>query len=221
MATNTSKPSTDDKTKKQNEDIPFSYPKPIMFPVPIPEPTPDDSNLRYLAYIARLRTIVMASSRYMAFTSDVGEAFRPVVPVSIVRTTYAISWGYCAFDVAYEGYHDYKNGKSNEEVTRTVIKRSIFQTFASMLLPALTIHTAVSLSSKFLFKKRFNKWGPTITGIAVVPLLPFMFDAPSEFVLDYIFERFWPIEEEGKKEEHKISTEHTAQPTNTKKVKAE
>jgi hypothetical protein len=38
----------------------------------------EDSKLRYLAYAQRIRTALWASTRYLAFTSDVGEAFRPV-----------------------------------------------------------------------------------------------------------------------------------------------
>lgn len=45
---------------------------------------------RYLAYLARFRAIV----RYLAYTSDVGEAFRPIVNPKIVSAAYAISWSY-------------------------------------------------------------------------------------------------------------------------------
>lgn len=45
---------------------------------------------RYLAYLARFRALI----RYFAYTSDVGEAFRPIVNPKIVTTAYAISWTY-------------------------------------------------------------------------------------------------------------------------------
>jgi len=31
-------------------------------------------------------------------------------------------------------------------------------------------------------------WGPTLTGLAVVPLLPFIFDEPVEHVTDFAFD---------------------------------
>lgn len=63
-----------------------------------------DSKARYLAYAGRLRTALVASTRYLAYTSDVGEAFRPIVPPFIVTAAYGISWLYLGLDVSYEGY---------------------------------------------------------------------------------------------------------------------
>lgn len=63
-----------------------------------------EGSARYLAYGARLRTALVASSRYLAYTSDVGEAFRPIVPPAIVTAAYGISWLYLGLDVGYEGY---------------------------------------------------------------------------------------------------------------------
>lgn len=55
-----------------------------------------NSDARYLGYGARLRTALRAAHRYLAYTSDVGEAFRPVVPRWIVRSAYGVSWLYIA-----------------------------------------------------------------------------------------------------------------------------
>lgn len=58
-------------------------------------------------------------------------------------------------------------------------------------LPALTIHTLVAQSAK-LFKRSLNPrakaWGPTLTGLAAVPILPYLYDAPVEAVTDKVFE---------------------------------
>lgn len=70
-----------------------------------------DSELRYMAYGARLRTALRAGHRYIAYvsllvllwfqlaidlrqTSDVGEAFRPVVHPAVVTAAYGVSWLY-------------------------------------------------------------------------------------------------------------------------------
>ena len=55
-----------------------------------------NSDARYLGYAARLRTALRAAHRYFAYTSDVGEAFRPVVRPWVVRTAYGVSWAYVA-----------------------------------------------------------------------------------------------------------------------------
>ena len=58
-------------------------------------------------------------------------------------------------------------------------------------LPALTIHTVVKQSAR-LFKNSLNPrtkaWGPTVTGLAVVPVLPYLFDAPVEHATERLFE---------------------------------
>lgn len=81
-----------------------------------------ESNARYLAYAGRLRTALVASTRYLAYTSDVGEAFRPIVPPAVVTAAYGISWLYLGLDVGYEGYKSVHAGK----VIKTIPLSSFF-----------------------------------------------------------------------------------------------
>ncbi|KAI7882935.1 hypothetical protein K492DRAFT_205786 [Lichtheimia hyalospora FSU 10163] len=154
-----------------------------------------ETNARYLAYASRIRTALMASTRYLAYTSDVGEAFRPVVSPWTVKAAYGISWGYLAFDVSYEAYKAAKEGKDNAAIGLMAIKRGVFQSLASMALPMMTIHSIVKFSAKHVFEKakspKLKMWGPTCMGLSVVPFLPFIFDHPVEHVIDRVFE---PIE---------------------------
>jgi len=159
-----------------------------------------DSEVRYLAYGARLRTALRAGTRYVAYTSDIGEAFRPVVPPWVVTAAYGISWAYLAGDVGYESYKSHRQGPSSEEAVHfsetervglAAVQRATFQSIASMALPAFTIHTAVKQAKK-AFKDaknvRVRAWGPTVTGLAIVPALPFLFDHPVEKVTENAFE---------------------------------
>lgn len=66
-----------------------------------------DSNIRYAAYASRVRTILMSAHRYVAYTSDIGESFRPVAHPYLVKAAYGVSWAYLAGDVAHEGYKAY------------------------------------------------------------------------------------------------------------------
>ncbi|MCJ1284575.1 hypothetical protein MMC26_003908 [Xylographa opegraphella] len=66
-----------------------------------------DSNLRYAAYASRARTILLSAHRYVAYTSDIGESFRPIAHPWIVRGAYGISWAYLVGDVSHEGYKAY------------------------------------------------------------------------------------------------------------------
>lgn len=82
-----------------------------------------DSKARYLAYAGRLRTALVASSRYLAYTSDVGEAFRPIVPPAVVTAAYGISWAYLGLDVGYEGYKSVHAGQVKRHHEKIETKR--------------------------------------------------------------------------------------------------
>jgi fission process protein 1 len=71
-----------------------------------------DSNIRYAAYAARFRTILTSAHRYVAYTSDIGESFRPVAHPNWIRAAYGVSWLYIGGDVAYEGFKAYKHNQA-------------------------------------------------------------------------------------------------------------
>eukprot|EP01038_Epipyxis_sp_PR26KG_P013458 gene13458-18052_t len=149
---------------------------------------------RYVGYSA----VYARAFRYLAFTSDFGEALRPVVHKRIVNATYAVAFGYCFADIGYEAYKLHNRGyvtEKNEPMTMTqcVVERTTFQAIASITLPAVIIHTTVDVA-KHATKRigRFTKWGPSIIGLSVIPLLPLFIDEPVEKGLEYIFENYGP-----------------------------
>jgi mitochondrial fission process protein 1 len=169
-------------------------------------PESTDTSIRYAAYAARARTILLAARRYIAYTSDIGESFRPVAHPNLVRGAYAISWAYIAGDVSHEGYKAYLRqqrlmhpqgpgvmargvndatdgvGKGTEgqideavEIPKprrvpavedyrvVMLQRAVFQSIASMGLPAFTIHSIVKysgLAMKDIKNVRLRTWGP-------------------------------------------------------------
>lgn len=163
----------------------------------------------------------MSAHRYVAYTSDIGESFRPVAHPNLVRAAYGVSWAYILGDVSYEGYKAYlqnqkvlfpdektepwrdgmsKHGPEFGSVARTVppledyrtvmVQRGIFQSLASMGLPALTIHSVVKYSGKALKdvkNQRLRTWGPIGLGLGVVPFLPSLFDEPVENAVEWAF----------------------------------
>lgn len=184
-----------------------------------------ESPLRYAAYARRLQTIMKAAHRYVAYTSDIGELFRPVAHPRIVTAGYAISWGYILGDVGYtmwktnllskglytpglmpwqatpktsdpqqaaEFQKEYGHSLVESDWRLVGLKRGIFQSLASMGLPAFTIHSTVRYSS-LLFKNSsialLRSYGPIALGLAVVPVLPYIFDEPVEKAVDWIFDK--------------------------------
>ena len=168
---------------------------------------------------------MLSAHRYVAYTSDIGESFRPVAHPNIVRAAYGISWLYILGDVSHEGYRAYWHNKrilnpqleltpQQEKVTglpsvatepkepgvvspledwRTVmVQRGIFQSLASMGLPAFTIHSVVRYSGramKDVKNKTLRTWGPIGLGLAVVPFLPTLFDEPVENAVEWMFHK--------------------------------
>ncbi|TNY21526.1 mitochondrial 18 KDa protein-domain-containing protein [Rhodotorula diobovata] len=159
-----------------------------------------DTNARYLGYLARLRPVLITSSRYLAYSSDVGESFRPVVAPKIVTAAYGVSWAYVTGDCGYEAYKAWMRAKETAPdavgsvVGLTFAKRAVFQATASMLLPSLTIHSIVKYSAMALKKwgvqnVRVRQWLPSALGLGFIPFLPALFDEPVEGYVDTTFDR--------------------------------
>lgn len=165
------------------------------------------TNLRYAGYASKIKTALASAHRYVAYTSDIGESFRPVAHPYLITSAYGISWAYIIGDVAYEGWK-VRNSQQQKRLeidppTKdenhsdlldwrvAMVKRAMFQSIASMGLPALTIHTTVRYAGKGLKNvknKNIRSYGPVGLGLLVVPALPFVFDEPVERGLDRIFE---------------------------------
>ncbi|KAF4553019.1 Hypothetical protein D9617_8g050320 [Elsinoe fawcettii] len=67
-------------------------------------PETTETNLRYAGYAARIKTVLLSAHRYVAYTSDIGESFRPVAHPYLVKGAYGVSWAYLIGDVGHEGY---------------------------------------------------------------------------------------------------------------------
>lgn len=155
---------------------------------------------RYFAYSASFARLF----RYLAFTSDVGEALRPVVSARLVNASYGVAFGYCVVDVGYEAYKLQKNNFVHEvtghkmTMPQLVAERSTFQLAASLVGPAVLIHTCVDgtkhLLARDFFKKmpRVVKWGPSAVGLAIIPLLPVYLDEPAEHGVEWAFKNYGP-----------------------------
>lgn len=50
---------------------------------------------------------MLSAHRYVAYTSDIGESFRPVAHPYLVKGAYGVSWLYLTGDVVHEGYKAY------------------------------------------------------------------------------------------------------------------
>ena len=166
---------------------------------------------------------MLSAQRYVAYTSDIGESFRPIAHPYLVKGAYAISWAYLIGDVSNEGWKAYKRNQAFlhpegnehkdarllddtsgqaaasvasrhvpaiEDYRAIMAQRAVFQSIASMGLPAFTIHSIVRYSGRALknaSNATIRTWGPIGLGLVCVPALPFMFDKPVEEAVEWTF----------------------------------
>lgn len=79
-----------------------------------------------------------------------------------------------------------------EDYRTVMVQRAIFQSIASMGLPAFTIHSVVRYSGKAMKNVKNTKirtWGPIGLGLSVVPFLPMLFDKPVENSVEWLFHK--------------------------------
>lgn len=144
----------------------------------------------------KLKAGIKAKMRYAAYSSDVGEAARPVVPKWVVTASYVTVASYVTGDIAYECYN-LKNKHDLEwnswPVVRTACHAATFQGIASVGIPFVVIHSVVKHSATGFakFMPAGLKWGPSILGLACIPLMP-LIDEPVEELIDQAFERYVP-----------------------------
>eukprot|EP00817_Percolomonadidae_sp_ATCC50343_P006398 CAMPEP_0117425366 /NCGR_PEP_ID=MMETSP0758-20121206/5633_1 /TAXON_ID=63605 /ORGANISM="Percolomonas cosmopolitus, Strain AE-1 (ATCC 50343)" /LENGTH=166 /DNA_ID=CAMNT_0005209769 /DNA_START=33 /DNA_END=529 /DNA_ORIENTATION=- len=122
--------------------------------------------------------------RYLGYTNELGEAFRPMIPKSWVIGTYVISTGYALGDTADKAKKEWDRTKSSKKTLREGLNTCIWQLAASVIIPGYCVHTIVALSKKGLrnFKKGpIRKWGPTVLGLSSIPFFPHLIDP----VVDY------------------------------------
>ncbi len=182
-------------------------------PVPPPPPPPrvdDDGDRqyeeldpvgRYLALASRVGRLFGSASRYSAYSSDVGEAFRPVAPRAFVWATYGLAFGYVGTDILYNSFIAEEEKRS---VKRAVAHATVFQGLASLLAPFVIIHTAGGGVQKLVKDQKpfVRKWSPTVTGLAIIPLLPSMVDEPIEHAVHTWFHEYWPEDHPSHKIHH-------------------
>ncbi|XP_014237221.1 mitochondrial fission process protein 1 [Trichogramma pretiosum] len=117
--------------------------------------------------------------RYLGYSNEVGEAFRSIVPKSVVWSSYIAACGYVLADTLHKGYHTYQNEKSPNQIKKVVLSTSdtlIWQGFASVIIPGLTINRICALTH-FIQNKTTARpllrspWISTIVGLVSIPFI--------------------------------------------------
>jgi fission process protein 1 len=152
---------------------------------------------RYSAY-GRFGVMLLRAkqySRFLAYTSDVGEAARPIVNKKVVYAAYGMSGAYCFGAVGYKGYTAKNEGKQGAELADIIGQETVFQLVASLLLPGIIIHTGVHQTQKLLKARQarpfLQSWAPSLVGLGLIPAMPLV-DHPCEMLLEKGFHELHP-----------------------------
>jgi len=163
--------------------------------------TEDKNN--YLAYLRifslSLKRGFLLHGRPLAYASEFGESMRPIAPKWFVNGMYGLSIGYVVADTAIKTYEIRDQGSQKMLIKAGDL--SLWHTFASMILPAVSIHTIVKTSghglnnlSKMGYK--FPRWGkflPTAFGLASIPFIIHPLDHLTDYVMNQTIRKFYTI----------------------------
>ncbi|XP_014207997.1 mitochondrial fission process protein 1 [Copidosoma floridanum] len=116
--------------------------------------------------------------RYLGYTNEVGEAFRSIVPKSIVWGSYVVACGYVLADTFDKGLLAYKVDTSPNRTKRICLSTAdtlLWQGFASVIIPGLTINrlcAAVRFAQNKSVKPMLRSpWISTVIGLASIPVI--------------------------------------------------
>ena len=149
----------------------------------------NDVAVRYLGSL--LKTIkpteILTMARPTAYASEVGEAFRPIVHRYMVNSLYGLSIGYVLVDV---GFKMHSKRENTEQMIKYGIDQTLWHSMASMIFPALTVHTVVSQSTRFIkptaikYFPRVGRFVPVTLGLTIIPFIIHPLDELGTFIMD-------------------------------------
>lgn len=149
-------------------------------------------------YAARYaRGVVVAfltKGRFIAYTSDIGESARPVMPKWFVNGCYGLTFLYVAVAVGHHTQEANSAGASQSMVLRAFSHSATFELLASVAMPSLIIHQAVHFAQHHAHRLPAGpvaRWAPTVVGLCCIPFLPYL-DPPAEVAIDAAFDYAWP-----------------------------
>lgn len=131
--------------------------------------------------------------RFLGYANEVGEAFRALVPVSLVWASYAVATAYVSADALDKGKkaaaaHGEEPGRSTR-VAVAVVDTFVWQALASVAIPGFTINRVCAGSLYLLGRTTrwplpVRKWTTTAIGLSTIPFIITPIDRGVDFLLD-------------------------------------
>ena len=133
--------------------------------------------------------------RFLGYANEVGEAFRPLVPVEVVYFSYVAAISYILADTVDKG----KKGSEGPEGgairgTLGALDTFCWQMLASVLFPSFCINRVVTLLASLAEEGSLPDllaagWVPTVAGLALIPAIILPLDTLAHFTLNQSFRK--------------------------------
>ncbi|XP_075745123.1 mitochondrial fission process protein 1 [Rhipicephalus microplus] len=132
--------------------------------------------------------------RLLGYANEVGEAFRSLVHVNVVRLSYAVASAYVVVDTADKVLKADKvkcpDAKAHRnKLFNTAVDTLVWQALASVIIPGFTINRVCALSL-FLLKRYSSmplnacKWTTTGVGLGCIPFIVSPIDHGVHVLMD-------------------------------------
>ncbi|XP_019733227.1 mitochondrial fission process protein 1 [Hippocampus comes] len=131
--------------------------------------------------------------RFLGYANEVGEAFRPLVPVSLVWGSYAVATAYVTADAVDKGKkaalaHGDEPGQTTR-VAAAVADTFVWQALASIVIPGFTINRVCAATLYLLGRTTklplpVRKWTTTAVGLSTIPFIISPIDRSVDYLLD-------------------------------------
>ncbi|CAG5128387.1 unnamed protein product [Candidula unifasciata] len=139
--------------------------------------------------------------RYLGYANEVGESFRVLVPVSVVRLSYAVATAYVVADSIDKGYLKWKKPFVDEktkyrQVGIATADTLIWQGLASVAIPGFTINricwaTRHALASMKFLPHPVKIWGVVAAGLGSIPFIVHPIDRGTDWLLDNTVRKYY------------------------------
>ncbi|XP_074150182.1 mitochondrial fission process protein 1 [Sminthopsis crassicaudata] len=142
--------------------------------------------------------------RYLGYANEVGEAFRAIVPTSLVWLSYGVASSYVVADAVDKGKK--AGAAASPETSKTtkmavaVVDTFVWQALASVAIPGFTINRLCAASLYVLGRATrwplaARKWTTTAVGLMAIPVIIHPIDRSVDFLLDSSLRKIYPSQE--------------------------
>ncbi|CAH2268851.1 mitochondrial fission process protein 1 [Pararge aegeria] len=135
--------------------------------------------------------------RFIGYSNEVGESFRPVVPVKVVRATYGVAFAYVLADTVDKSWKMFSKGGGPKKVFVETGDALVWQTLASVAIPGLVINRICHYTQKYLAKKvpkiapAPRKIAAVAVGLASIPLIVYPIDKGVTLLMNATYRKWF------------------------------